>query len=88
MLAVPPVFQHAKISIRSFKTNVISKNVLQDTAQSSAVGLLLLQMAALQTSRLQTRLNGAASRPTRSSRRVAFKAVASSAFEKVSRGLE
>jgi hypothetical protein len=44
-------------------------------------------MAALQSSRLQTRLNGAASRPTRSSRRVAFKAVASSAFEKVTSGL-
>lgn len=40
-------------------------------------------MAALQHSRLHG-LNGAASRPTRTSRRVAFKPVASSAFEKVS----
>lgn len=39
-----------------------------------------MQMAALQQSSI--RLHGAASRPTRSSRRVAFKAVASSAFEK------
>ena len=45
------------------------------------VGCCCLQMAALQSSSF--RLNGAASRPTRSSRRVAFKAVASSAFEKV-----
>jgi hypothetical protein len=37
-------------------------------------------MAALQQSSI--RLNGAGSRPARSSRRMAFKAVASSAFEK------